>query len=103
MVLDETKVGYGFGDAVPCANFHSDMLPALYLLKLHEEFLISLGIKDRGGCDAEDAEVGALKCRRLLIQLLSDVNTKRAFTIIHITKMHREWARESVFFEALQV
>ncbi len=64
------------------------MLPALYLLKLHGEFLISLGTKGRGGCDAEDGEVEALKCRRLLLQFLSDVDTKRAFTIIHMTKMH---------------
>ena len=70
-------------------------------MEIHEEFLIAFGTKDRGGYDTEYAEVGALKCRRLLLQFLSDVNTKRAFTIIHMTKMHREWARESVFFEAL--
>ncbi len=58
------------------------------LLEMHEEFLISFGTKDRGGCDPEYAEVEALKCRRLLLQFLSDVNTKRAFTIIRITKMH---------------
>ena len=90
MVLDETKVGRGFGDAVPCANFHYDMLPALYFLQMHEKFLIPCGTKDRGGCDAEDAEVEALKCRGLLLQFLSDVDTKRAFTIIHMTKVHRE-------------
>ena len=88
MVLDETKVGRGFGDAVPCANFHSDMLPTLYLLKLHGEFLVAFGTKDRGGDDTEDGEVEALKCRRLLLQFLSDVNTKGAFTKIQINKMH---------------
>ena len=103
MVLDETKVGRGFGVAVPCANFHSDMLPTLNFLEMHEKFLIPCGAKDRGGDDTEAGEVEALKCRRLLLQFLSDVDTKRAFTIIHMTKMHREWARESVFFEALQV
>ena len=71
MVLDETKVGHGFGDAVPCANFHSDMLPTLYLLKLHGEFLISLGTKGRGGCAAEDAKVEALKCRSYFFNFLA--------------------------------
>ena len=88
MVLDETKVGRGFGDAVPCANFHSDMLPALNCLQIHQKFLVAFGTKDRGGDDPEYAEVEALKCRRLLLQFLSDVNTKGAFTKIQINKMH---------------
>jgi hypothetical protein len=40
VVLDETKVGRGIGDAVPCANFHSDYVT-------HSIFIeAALGISD---------------------------------------------------------